>query len=103
MITSGSLLVIQIALSTSYQVAVVGRRLVKRANRLTEIPLHVGCIRTQPEVAQLLKVAKKIVNSTAQKDLLPRLKVGGQWRIKRANLDQWIGNQKATSRGGDSK
>ena len=52
-------------------------------------------ILTLPEVAQLLKVAEKTVYSMAQKGLLPAFKVGGQWRFKRADLDQWIEDQKA--------
>ena len=60
-------------------------------------------ILTLPEVAQLLKVAEKTAYSMAQKGLLPAFKVGGQWRFKRADLDQWIEDQKAASRGGESK
>ena len=60
-------------------------------------------ILTLPEVAQLLKVAEKTVYSMAQKGQLPAFKVGGQWRFKRADLDQWIEDQKAVSRDGESK
>ena len=60
-------------------------------------------ILTLPEVAQLLKVAEKPVYSMAQKALLPAFKAGGQWRFKRADLDQWIEDQKAASRDGESK
>lgn len=60
-------------------------------------------ILTLPEVAQLLKVAEKTVYSMAQKGLLPAFKVGGQWRFKRADLDQWIEDQKAASRDGEPK
>lgn len=51
----------------------------------------------------MLKVAEKTVYSMAQKGLLPAFKVGGQWRFKRADLDQWIEDQKAASRDGESK
>ena len=37
----------------------------------------------------------------AQKGELPAFKVRGQWRFKRADLDQWIEQQKAASRDGD--
>jgi len=60
-------------------------------------------ILTLPEVAQLLKVAEKTVYTMAQKGQLPAFKVGGQWRFKRADLDQWIEDQKAASRDGESK
>jgi excisionase family DNA binding protein len=55
-------------------------------------------ILTLPEVAQLLKVAEKTVYTMAQKGQLPAFKVGGQWRFKRGDLDQWIEQQKAASR-----
>jgi excisionase family DNA binding protein len=52
-------------------------------------------ILTLPEVAQLLKVAEKTVYTLAQREQLPAFKVGGQWRFKRVDLDQWIERQKA--------
>jgi excisionase family DNA binding protein len=58
-------------------------------------------ILTLPEVAQLLKVAEKTVYTMAQKGELPAFKVRGQWRFKRADLDQWIEQQKVTYRDAD--
>lgn len=52
-------------------------------------------ILTVSEVAQLLKVAEKTVYTMAQKEQLPAFKVGGQWRFKRIDLDQWIEQQKS--------
>lgn len=49
---------------------------------------------TLPEVAQLLKVAEKTVYTMAQRGEIPAFKVRGQWRFKRADLDQWIESQK---------
>jgi excisionase family DNA binding protein len=60
--------------------------------------LMVDEILTLPEVAQLLKVAEKTVYTMAQKSQLPAFKVGGQWRFQRADIDQWIEQQKANSR-----
>ena len=60
-------------------------------------------ILTFPEVAQLLKVAEKTVYTMAQREQLPAFKVGGQWRFKRVDLDQWIEQQKAARHIGDSK
>jgi excisionase family DNA binding protein len=60
-------------------------------------------ILTLPEVAQLLKVAEKTVYTMAQKGELPAFKVRGQWRFKRADLDQWIEDLKAASRDGEPK
>lgn len=56
-------------------------------------------ILTLPEVAQLLKVNDKTVYSLAQKGVLPAFKVGGQWRFKRVDIDAWIEDQKAATRG----
>ena len=52
-------------------------------------------ILTLAEVAQLLKVADKTVYTMAQRGEIPAFKVRGQWRFKRADLDQWIERQKA--------
>ncbi len=54
-------------------------------------------ILTLPEVAILLKVAEKTVYTMAQKAQLPAFKVGGQWRFKRVDIDEWIERQKAVS------
>lgn len=51
-------------------------------------------ILTLPEVATLLKVAEKTVYTMAQRGGLPAFKVGGQWRFKRVDLDQWIEDSK---------
>lgn len=51
-------------------------------------------ILTLPEVAQLLKVAGKTIYTMAQRGEIPAFKVRGQWRFKRADLDQWIERQK---------
>lgn len=53
-------------------------------------------ILTLPEVAQLLKVADKTVYTMAQRGEIPAFKVRGQWRFKRADLNQWIERQKTT-------
>lgn len=55
-------------------------------------------ILTLPEVALLLKVAEKTVYSMAQRGQLPAFKVGGQWRFKRTDLDEWIEDQKTSAR-----
>lgn len=42
-----------------------------------------------PEVTQPLKVAEKTVYTMAQEGELPAFKVGGQWRFRRTDLDDW--------------
>jgi excisionase family DNA binding protein len=58
---------------------------------------------TLHEVADLLKVAEKTVYTMAQRRELPAFKVGGQWRFKPADLDQWIEERKAAVRGDGRK
>lgn len=60
-------------------------------------------ILTLPEVAQLLKVAEKTVYTMAQREQLPAFKVGGQWRFKRVDLDQWIEQQKVARHHGEAR
>lgn len=50
------------------------------------------------EVAELLRLAEKTVYSMAQKGELPAFKIRGQWRIRRADLDDWIAAQRRTPR-----
>jgi len=45
------------------------------------------------EVAALLKLAEKTVYAMAQAGEIPAFKIRGQWRIRRAELDQWIDSQ----------
>ena len=48
---------------------------------------------TIKEVAALLKLAEKTVYAMANAGELPAFKIRGQWRIKRAELDQWLDAQ----------
>lgn len=50
------------------------------------------------EVAELLRVAEKTVYPMAQRGELPAFKVRGQWRVRRADLDAWINEQRAPAR-----
>jgi len=50
-----------------------------------------------------LKVAEKTVYTMAQRERLPAFKVGGQWRFKRVDLDQWIEQQKAARHTGEER
>jgi excisionase family DNA binding protein len=47
-------------------------------------------ILTIREVAEYLKVTEKTVYGLAQKRKIPCFKVGGQWRFRREDLDDWI-------------
>jgi len=62
-------------------------------------------ILTIRDVAEYLKVTEKTVYGLAQKGKIPGFKVGGQWRFKREDIDQWIedGKEAATTKKDGSK
>lgn len=51
-------------------------------------------ILTLKEVAAYLKLAEKTAYKLAAAGKLPGFKVGGSWRFKREDIDQWIEEQK---------
>jgi excisionase family DNA binding protein len=51
-------------------------------------------ILTLKEVATYLKLAEKTAYRLASEGKLPGFKVGGSWRFKREDLEQWIDSQK---------
>ncbi|QFT56309.1 helix-turn-helix domain-containing protein [Microbulbifer sp. THAF38] len=54
-------------------------------------------ILTLKEVAAYLKLAEKTAYKLAAAGKLPGFKVGGSWRFKREDIDQWIEEQKNAS------
>lgn len=50
-------------------------------------------ILTLEQVAAFLKASKKTVYRLAQNGEVPAFKLGGSWRFRRAELDNWIANQ----------
>jgi len=52
-------------------------------------------ILTVTEVADYLKLAEKTAYRLAAEGKLPGFKVGGSWRFKKDDLQQWIEQQKA--------
>lgn len=50
-------------------------------------------IPTLREVAVLLKIGRKTTCTMNQRGELPAFRVGGQWRCRRANLDESIAKQ----------
>lgn len=49
---------------------------------------------TVRDVASHLNVDEKTVYRLAQRGKLPAFKVGGTWRVKRSDLEDWIERQK---------
>lgn len=47
-------------------------------------------ILTLKEVAQYLKLAEKTAYRLASEGKLPGFKVGGSWRFKKEDIEQWI-------------
>lgn len=47
-------------------------------------------ILTVDEVATYLKAGKRTVYRLASSGKIPAFKLGGTWRFRRAELDQWI-------------
>lgn len=47
-------------------------------------------ILTLEEVAAYLKAGKRTVYRLAQKGDIPAFKLGGTWRFRRSELNQWI-------------
>lgn len=60
-----------------------------------------GEIFTLDEVASYLKVSKRTVYRLAATKKIPAFKVGGAWRFKRLEIDQWIKKQTAEVQGDD--
>jgi len=56
---------------------------------------------TLKEVARLLKVAEKTVNTMAQNKELPAFKVRGQPHFRRGDMDHGVEEQKAQAAGED--
>jgi len=52
-------------------------------------------IMTLKEVAAYLKLAEKTAYKLAAADKLPGFKVGGSWRFKKEDIEQWIEKQKS--------
>ena len=52
---------------------------------------------TVRDVASYLNVDEKTVYRLAKRGELPGFKVAGAWRFKRADIEDWIENQKQTS------
>ena len=56
-------------------------------------------ILTIKELADYLKLAEKTAYRLAAEGKLPGFKVGGSWRFKRDDVDQWIEQQKNDQKG----
>lgn len=50
-------------------------------------------ILTIDEVATYLKAGKRTVYRLASSGKIPAFKLGGTWRFRRAELDQWIASR----------
>ena len=53
-------------------------------------------IMTIKEIAAYLKVTEKTIYRLAINSKVPAFKVGGSWRFRKAEVDQWISAQEKT-------
>jgi len=51
---------------------------------------------TLSEAASLLQVSTRTLQRMIRKGELPAFKVGGQWRLREAQLKQWVENREPT-------
>ncbi|MFB2648089.1 methylation-associated defense system helix-turn-helix domain-containing protein MAD1 [Shewanella mangrovisoli] len=54
-------------------------------------------IMTLKELAEHLKLTEKTAYRLAAEGKLPGFKVGGSWRFRKCDIDDWIMNQKEIS------
>ena len=54
-------------------------------------------ILTVKELSEYLKLNEKTTYRLAAKGEIPGFKVGGSWRFNKADIDNWIQQQKAVS------
>lgn len=55
-------------------------------------------IMTMKEVADYLKLNEKTAYRLTSDGKLPAFKVGGSWRFRKSEIDQWIKDQSNTKR-----
>lgn len=53
----------------------------------------VSDVMTMEEVADYLKLKLKTAYAVAARGDIPGFKVGGQWRFRKSEIDQWIKEQ----------
>ena len=56
---------------------------------------------TIKEVAEYLKLKEKTAYALVARGEIPGFKVGGSWRFRQSDIDEWI-NAKAKQRGGNT-
>jgi len=53
---------------------------------------------TLNEAAELLQVSTRTLQRMIHSGQMPALKVGGQWRVREAQLRQWVENREGSAR-----
>jgi len=49
---------------------------------------------TLKDLAEYLKMSDRTLYGYAQKGLLPGIKIGSAWRFRKADIDQWLDEQR---------
>jgi excisionase family DNA binding protein len=52
---------------------------------------------TLSEAAQLLQVSTRTLHRMIRSGNLPALKVGGQWRVRETQLEQWVEQRESSA------
>ena len=68
-------------------------------NRHPRGPSKTESVLTLRDVADMLKLSEKSIYRRAQRGEMPAFKVGGTWRFKRDDIDEWIERQKLRVKG----
>ena len=55
-------------------------------------------ILTMREVADYLRITEKTAYRLASERKIPGFKVGGSWRFRKGEIDEWIEEQKSSSK-----
>jgi excisionase family DNA binding protein len=58
---------------------------------------------TLDEAAALLQVSKRTLQRMIKINELPAFKVGGQWRLREAQLRQWVEHRESSGTEGEKK
>jgi PTS system nitrogen regulatory IIA component len=57
------------------------------------MPNQLGDVLTIKQLSEYLMVSEKTIYRMLEKAILPALRVGGQWRFRRRDIDAWIDSQ----------
>ncbi len=51
-------------------------------------------ILTLKDLSEYLKIAEKTLYGYANKGIVPGIKIGGSWRFRKTDIEEWLENQR---------